>query len=335
MKNIVKEIPTSLNEDSAISLLDELWEERDISFLTLDFSYLNFVYPFGTLILAEGIKDLVRYRNKQKYKTRLRPCDKIDSDTSSALSYLKYFNFFEYIDAPCGRDKLTGTTDRGYIPIIKLEKDNIIDLNQKAPFQENIESMCKSYAESLVQARNEMLEQTITYCYREVIRNTFEHAEVDNCVIMAQNWWKNNELEIALIDRGIGILGTIQKQHKVSIVEDAIDLALKPGVSGKTIIENDDIWGNSGFGLYVLSELGAQFGSFSIYSSGVLVKLRKESISRKHIQIGGTGIKLRLSFDKIDVDYFPNIKEKIVSEGEKLYEHEFGKPIKASKGSRS
>jgi hypothetical protein len=328
-------IPVELNEENAIDFLDTMWAACDNSTVVLDFTDLQFVKPFGTLILAEGIKEFVQYRKDFSLTTKLHPCDRINNETSTALSYLRYFNFFEYTNAPCGFEATTTRIDSGYIPIQELYKKDLIRSDPLSPLQNNIELLCRKYADSLVKTHSDYLKDAITYCYREIIRNTFEHAEIDRCSIMAQNWERLNEFEIALIDKGIGILGSIQKQNTVKIAEDALDLALKPGISGKTIVEDENDWGNSGFGLYILSELGNQFGSFSIYSSGVFVHLCEGNLMRRDIQITGTGIKLHLNLNKIEIDYFPNIREGIVQKGEQIAENEIGLIVTASKKSRT
>jgi len=292
--------------------------------------FIERLHPFGTLILAEGIKDFVSYRKRKGVRTKLQPCERIREDTTTALSYLRYFNFFEYTNSPCGVGDHTSRFDRGYIPIEQINIEDLIAKNKSVPFQENIETLCKSYAESLLANRNIMLENLIGYCYREVIRNTFEHAETDHCTIMAQNWWSNDSFEIALVDKGIGILGSIQKQHNVRIAEEAIELALMPGASGKAMNIDDNEWGNTGFGLYILSELGSSFGTFSLFSSGVMVQIKNNTKSWTDIHIAGTGVKLQIDLTKIDVDYFPNIRESIVLKGEKIAKDTFGTERKAS-----
>lgn len=327
------EVPNRLNETHSMSFLDKMWQVAENRDVVIDFSNLSFALPFGTLILAEGIKNFVQYRKAKGLSTTLHPCQQIEADTSSPLSYLRFFKFFDYIEAPCGRTDTNSHPERGYIPLTHITKTDLETKSLSGGFQCSIEDMCKKIASYLVQQRDQYIENMITYCFREIIRNTFEHAEVDSCTIMAQNWWKKKEFEIALVDMGIGVLGTIKRRHNVRISEKAIDLALEPGISGKQIIDDDDDWGNSGFGLYILSELGRRYGSFSIYSSGVLVGIFGSQKTYRDISIGGTGVRLRVSFK--DADYFPNIREQIVQEGERICKEKFGIIRRASSKSKS
>lgn len=324
-------IPKELDEIQTIDFLDYLWERMDEKDICLNFSSLQFVRPFGTLLLAESIRDFVGYRKKKALRTTLSPCSNINRDRSSALSFLRHFRFFEYIDAPCGESSSPTHSDRGYIPISKIMKDELIKKSGCGPIQEAIQTYSKDIASSIVQERNDYIENMITYCFREIIRNTFEHAEIDWCVIMATNLWHAGEFEIALADRGVGILQSIKKRHDVKITEEAIDKALEPGISG-AVIDDDNIWGNSGFGLYILSELGRTYGSFSIYSSGVLISLSGDEKKYTDIQISGTGVKLRLNVEH--ADYFPNITEQIIKKGEEFFTSKYGVKKKASKMSK-
>lgn len=326
-------VPHELNETLSVEFLDKMWEASEEKDVMIDFSGLTFSRPFGTLIIAEGIKAFVRYRKDKSLRTNLNPCKEIDTDTDSPLSYLRFFKFFAYIDAPCGKADAQTHPERGYFPLTPINKTNLGTNLLSGRFQDSIEDLCRKISFCLVQQRNEYIENMITYCFREIIRNTFEHAEVDSCIIMAQNWWGKKEFEIALVDNGIGILGSIKKQHDVKKTEEAIDLSLEPGISGKQIIDDDDQWGNSGFGLYILSQLGQKYGSFSIYSSGVLVMISGKERTYKDISISGTGVKLRISFEDA-ADYFPNIRDQIVQEGEKIYREKFNLIKKASSKSR-
>jgi hypothetical protein len=219
-------VPSELDEIPVINFLDKLWEKMDEKDVCLNFSYLQFVRPFGTLILAESIRDFVSYRKTKGLKTTISPCKNINEDTSSALSFLRHFKFFEYINAPCGESSSPIHRDRGYMTISKIVKDELISKSGRGPIQEAIEIYSKEIAASLMQERNDYIENMIAYCFREIIRNTFEHAEIDWCVIMATNLWHAGEFEIALIDTGVGVLQSIKRSHDVKITEEAIEKAL-------------------------------------------------------------------------------------------------------------
>jgi hypothetical protein len=82
-----------------------------------------------------------------------------------------------------------------------------------------------------------------------------------------------------------------------------------------------------------LSELGRKYGTFSMYSSGVLVSISGDNKTYTDIQISGTGVKLRLKIEH--ADYFPNIRQQIVQKGEELFTDKYGRKRRASKMSVS
>jgi hypothetical protein len=112
----------------------------------------------------------------------------------------------------------------------------------------------------------------VSYCLREIVRNSFEHGQVDECLFMAQRW-QNNEAEIAVADAGCGIHETIFPVHQTVEPRASISLSLQPGVSGINANPDMGFYSNSGFGLYVVSQLGMRYGEFSIQSSGELLNI--------------------------------------------------------------
>ncbi len=159
---------------------------------------------------------------------------------------------------------------------------------------------------------NESAAIMLSYCFREIIRNAFEHAKVEKCSVMAQHW-ANGFTEIAIADRGIGILDSLGQAYSVSDAPTALNLALQPGVSSALHMDMDSQWANTGFGLYLVSELGRRYGNFSIISSEYFLSPARADISQP-IPLKGTLVKLRLN--TADADYWPNILESIVKEGE-------------------
>ena len=90
----------------------------------------------------------------------------------------------------------------------------------------------------------------------------------------------------------------------ISSDEDALKLSLLPGVSGKAFNGkrrlNNDVWANSGFGLYMTSRICGNGGSFFIISGdcGILLNNRKRYYIRTNFQ--GTALRLRLNTNNID-----------------------------------
>jgi len=281
-------------------------EEKEV---TINFNTLNFVLPYGTLLAALGIREFVKKRNSAGLKTGVRTLN----TSRQAINYLKYFGFFKFIGLKAGNDTNSSSGSFRYIPITVLTRKGLDDYD--GVLQERIEKKSEALAKIIFSSEQDSMKALmLSYCLREIIRNTFEHADIDECVIMAQKW-SNGYAEIAIADEGIGILGSLSKVHGLINAEDAIKLAVLPGISKETAPDNEnDEWQNSGFGLYVVAELGRKFGDFAISSNGIIIHKYQNEEVIENIPLSGTVVKLKIKTE--DAEYFPNILHNIVEEGE-------------------
>ena len=145
---------------------------------------------------------------------------------------------------------------------------------------------------------------------------------------MAQRW-ANGIAEIAIADQGIGLSESLSLSHSVKDSKDAIGLAIKPGISSDDSEETNDKWQNSGFGLYVTSQLGVKYGEFALGSDNNIMFLSEEYQVWSDVPLSGTIVKLRV--DTEDAEYFPNILLNIVKEGEAIAKTLEGAKKSASK----
>ena len=153
-----------------------------------------------------------------------------------------------------------------------------------------------------------------------------------NCFIVAQKW-DDGFAEIAIADQGIGLTESLKESHKINSSEEAISLAIKPGISSDSSPENDDKWQNSGFGLYVVSELGSMMGEFALASDGKIMFASNGNTSWYDVPIHGTAVKLKINTN--EADYWPNVQLQIVSQGENLAKDIPGSKKRASKMSKT
>ena len=133
---------------------------------------------------------------------------------------------------------------------------------------------------------------------------------------------KKNQLEIAIVDTGIGIKESIEsnaiyRADRSNI--DAIKFALEPGVSKSykprrrtnPFSDNyDDPYANSGFGLYVMHNLCKELGSFKIISTGDCIEYQKERIEFTLCSFDGTAIGMR--FQLSELEKIPELKLNII-----------------------
>ncbi|MFM2399414.1 MAG: hypothetical protein RL341_1571 [Pseudomonadota bacterium] len=130
---------------------------------------------------------------------------------------------------------------------------------------------------------------------------------------MAQRW-DNGEAEVVIADHGIGIHKSLSQVHAVQSEEESLRLSLKPGISSGASRATGGVWDNTGFGLYVISQLGVRYGAFSLISSQRVLANPTSPAPLPSIALGGTIVKLRVSTR--DAEYWPNILANIVRGGE-------------------
>ena len=122
-------------------------------------------------------------------------------------------------------------------------------------------------------------------------------------------------MEIAIIDEGVGIYRTISNAYEVANDSEALNVALMPGASRiNALPEDQNIYNNSGFGLYVLSSLAASFGWFATGSgSARIIGFNNTSRLVENFSFSGTFFGMRLTSQPKN---FRDVLSDIISVGE-------------------
>jgi anti-sigma regulatory factor (Ser/Thr protein kinase) len=301
-------LPGELTEQGALLLVGTLARiQHEEDEIILDFSRLGFAYPFGTALLAEAIRETVAERRILGLPVRWAHAGITKGLVSRGVSYLGHMGFFRHISIPYGNEPGEASGSRTYIPLTVVRRPS----SENVEFHETIRAESRRLASMVF--RDEPKQIMLTYCFQEIMRNAFEHAEVDECVIIAQKWM-GQDVEIAVVDRGRGIQASLRERYGELSGSEALEKAIRPGVSRVVPTGRGDQWENTGFGLFVLSELGKRVGNFSVVSSGAYLHLNGAGRSTSACPYPGTGTKVRVATR--DAEYFPNLLEAIVREGE-------------------
>lgn len=291
------------------SILDGITDEELCYF---DFGRLGRVEPFGMLFTGAKFR-----QNKRKYPNLER---KAENFQEGNCAYAANMGYFKSIGLDYGKNPGEASGSNNYIPVTKLEKKHIVDESSKEA--EHIGNIVEKRAESLAKVLSRgksTLTDHLTYSIRELIRNVVEHSQAE-CIWYAGQCWPTYDIvEIAILDEGIGIKNSLIKNPIYKSIiqndEDALLYAIKPGVTsafGKK--DPYDEWANSGYGLYVTSQLCAQGGDFFICSNEKALYIDNNGIKTYNVSINGTAIRMRLRISRIKDLSVP----KIVKEGEKL-----------------
>lgn len=281
-----------------------------------DFSAVSTCDPFPMLLVSTAIRQM-----RKRCQVSMCQADYIERN-----NYAKHMRFYKAIGINYGRDLDENYGGGTYLPITKLDvtilrEDSIKNLEH---IQEVIERKAKQMAKVLSRGQGEF-EKWITYVLTEMIRNIPEHSKASDIWYCMQYWPTYDLVELAILDEGIGIKKSLLSNHayyELAINDyEANKLALKPGVSctfapGRENMGNGDEWKNSGYGLYMVSQLCDRLGgSFLIASGDNAIRLEQGAYVPYDCHLSGTAIQIRIKPSAL-INY-KNIARDILREGEK------------------
>jgi hypothetical protein len=321
--------PTFFDYASILPFSSELEKMKDTPELTLDFSNTEFASPVAILTLGCNLKSLIEYRKTSALVTHIQGI----SEDISAHSYLGHLGFFDFIDVPFGKAIGEATGNDRYIPITKLSYTDLM-LEVSPPYK-LLRHVIMEEAEKLAivlspKEADEGSTVTLAYALREIIRNVFEHSKAREAYICGQRW-SGGRVEIAIIDQGIGIFNSLKSAFGFKKPVDALELAIEPAISRTTGPKGDkNEHGNSGYGLYVLSRLGLEYGKFLLGSGDGCLRMDKNGTAIDNFAYKGTVVGLRLYSNP---ENFGAELEAILQGGE-MEAYMEGRKVKPSSGTK-
>ncbi len=284
--------------DTIIDFTDRLYSLSNIDEVIIDFKNMGRVEPFGLVYLALAIREfwlnnpdtLVNYRN---YHSKPYPAN---------------MGFFQAIYLNHGKKPGELNGNQNYLPISirPIEYISQVAARTWEEEQQVIERLSSKLAQ-ILSRNNKQLHEVLTYSFREIIRNIYEHSYSKNFIYSAQYWPSYNKVEVAIVDCGRGIRESLSENPFMNISTDleGIQQALMPGISGKMYegktIDHYDVWQNSGYGLYMLNRLCRNGGEFFIKSGshGVYLKNNEKRHIKLNHQLHGTAIKMVIDVKSI------------------------------------
>ena len=280
-------IPTIFDRKSILRLLEELDATLDMDNITVDFSKLRYSKPTGMLVAGSKLRKWREYRKSCGYRSWHRGID----DSIDAHSYLMHLGFFDFVHIDQGKQVGQAKGSARYLPIKAVKRPSInIKADGLVAWYDAIMDVSRSLAAVVAGSADDTEElRTYTYCIREVIRNVFEHAQVDECFICGQRW-ADGRVEIAILDEGVGLTATLTPDADLPDDESALLLAVRPGVSRTALASANgpNTYDNSGFGLFILTELAANFGWFVLGSGSSQMTGRKQNRDLAQTSFEGT-----------------------------------------------
>ncbi|STD01593.1 ATP-binding protein [Erysipelothrix rhusiopathiae] len=241
--------------------------------VSLDFCNVYNFEPFAMLVCVKFVRNC---QKKEYIKTQYSP----QNLTYEKHGYGGSMQFFSSMGIPYGKAINERLGSGNHLPVTILSKDQVRKqfVEKSTDFNTELINISTCYAKILTRNSPEAT-IGISFVIREMLRNVFEHSGDDKAIVCAQYWKKKDLVELAISDSGIGVYESLANNENFADIvlnnKNAIEYALKPGVSKISVqnIKNHRInpHDNSGFGLYIASELCTSLGgSFLIHSQDTI-----------------------------------------------------------------
>lgn len=290
-------LPKRLDLDGALSAAAALRTMPLMGSYRLNFSEIKFFEPFGMLFFATALRQFRRSNSKIRFV----------AEGYKQHSYAAHMGFFKAFGLDFGNDPGEALGSAQYVPItpLSVEELRVEATKNYEDERETIERRSMKLATLLTRQDSGPLHETLSYSLREIFRNVFEHSGADTIWYAAQYWPEKCAVELCIIDEGMGITQSLRRNPHLTIGSDldAIHFALLPGISGVAFRggpkQRKDPWANSGYGLFMTSQLCRQGGSFVAISGNGGMKISEDDEERFDCRIDGTAIRLQLQTDKL------------------------------------
>lgn len=286
---MVVSLPSRLTVDSTVRFLSQF--EAACYFhkgkVTIDCNGLGHVEPFSMILLANGIRK-IRKENKSTIHFSMR---------GPFPSYPRFMGLFKSCGFQVDYDPNYSKGSRRYQQISTLTRSEITNRssdNWSHPIDE-IQKEAAGIARVLGQSEKSELFRILKYMLTEIMRNWYEHSEGSFLLTCAQYWPNRDRVECGVLDSGIGLRASLAKNANLVIISDrdAIDTAMLPGVSGKNLkTRTSDPWFNSGYGLYMISQLCKVAGEFLLMSGNSCAVVGKSAKRYTSCDLSGTGVRM-------------------------------------------
>jgi hypothetical protein len=252
-------LPDRLDTEELSGFFRQLDRLSDVDEVVISFEPLRYSFPAGMLIVGSKLRQWIARRKEIGLVTRHRGI----SANNRVHSYLMHLGFFDFIGLAIGREMGEAAGSSRYLPIRKIHRNDL----DSAQLFDSINDEARDLAGVMAGSFDDSESlRTYRYCIREILRNVFEHSGADECFICGQRW-QNGNVEFAILDEGVGICATLGEKYKLENDAEALQTAIRPGTSRTVgLSKEQNVFDNSGFGLFVLSQLSMNFGWFCLGS---------------------------------------------------------------------
>lgn len=299
-KLVIVHVPDS--RDAFHQFSADLASLSEVDEVQFDFANVSFATPGWMISVGAALR---QFREERKEVG----CKAVNFHH---LTYPAHAGFFRFFGMKFGKALAAANANERFIPITPLLVEEIKDeaVEKMEHHGDTIQRSSEDLIGVLLQSRDTPAFQALAYAMREIIRNVVEHSASTDLAYAAQYWPATGKAEIAITDRGIGLAKSLSSNPKIGSVghEQALELAVQPGVSSKTWRKqrSKSVWSNSGYGLYMVKGLCvASGGSLTIASGSLAGTWMKRGKTTTLTHVVGTTAILQLnsySLENIDLE---------------------------------
>ncbi|ENK0809795.1 sensor histidine kinase [Vibrio fluvialis] len=310
--------PKTFDRDTLQEFFEELDSCQNLDKVCIDCSTITWSMPTAMLVAGSKLRQWIKTRRDLKLITTRKGVD-----TYSAVhNYLKHIGFFDFV--MMGEGKCVGEAKGSstYTAITRVEKPVLTEgENALDEWYENIQSKVRGLAIIISgETEGQQINKFYNYALREIVRNVFEHSGANECFVFGQRW-NGGKAEIVIVDEGRGICSSLAQSHELSSDIEALKLSVKPGVSRTSQIPQDEnVFDNSGFGLYVLTEIARSFGWYALGSNTARIVGFNDTVCEEEMNFSGTYFGLRIvsppkNFSELTADIIKSGEEEAQTHG--------------------
>lgn len=304
-------VPASLNIEESLKLFQELdalpYQEQ----YKIDFTALQHMPPFGAILVSSFLRQFIQRRHLEHIEKGL-PEASFVADGFQGKSYASHIGFFKSFNLDYGKEPGEARGSQTYLPIkrIKIRNLKFRASHGFTDVGDEIVEESRAIASILTMGQEGDLYQTLVYSFTEIFRNTVEHSSADSIWYSAQCWPTRNLVEIAILDEGVGIYKSLSSNPDLQIQDEchALYLSLMPGISrnvrlnGRRVnqLSSETGWSNSGFGLYMTSQISGNNSGFMILSGASAISIvRGTPRPFTTPRVNGTAIRIKLDTSQL------------------------------------
>jgi hypothetical protein len=325
MKDQIIIVPQHLYFEETIDFVNSFVNIRSKNNYIFDFEKTSKIDPFSLLYISQELEIFKENNSTSKFHAR----------NFNHLTYPAHMGFFKSFGLDYGKEPGEAKGSTTYSPIQVLSVRDI--KNEAREMLVNPGEILEQYAEKisniLTQNKNQNVTDILRYSMREIFRNIVEHSESEKFRFCAQYLPTKERVTFAVLDKGIGLRKSLLNNPKLSLVDDieAIRWGLKPGVSGKVYPGQKNKpkgdWANSGYGLYMTSNICKKGGSFFISSGNKGLLITEKQEREFELETHGTAVYL-----DIDLSSMSKLDEMLKDLGSKIPKNVFIQPSKSTMG---